>query len=108
MIEAGGELGRRKQPNARGGEFQGERQPIESPADLANVRGVVVIEGEVGVARLCAVYKHGHRVVALELDGRGRTETPGTSSGRTTNSRSAARRVGSRLVTITREPRARR
>ena len=77
MIEASGEIRWRQQPNACGGELQRERQPVQPPADLGDVRGVVLIDDEVRGAGSGAVDEHRHRGETLELNRRARSRDAG-------------------------------
>ena len=47
-VEAGDELGRGEEPDARGRELERQRQAVEPPADLADVRRAAGIEHEAG------------------------------------------------------------
>ena len=55
LRQAGQQCRRRQDPNARGGELEGQRQPIESVADGGHVLDVGVAQGEVGLDGLGAL-----------------------------------------------------
>ena len=98
---------RRQQPHARRGELDGERQPVEPPAELGDGPGVAAVEREVGHQRPGAADEQRHRGVAGELaraaaGSRDRAARAAAAAGR-------ARRAGaatSRLVASTLSPAA--
>ena len=82
-VQAFGDLGRRQQPAAGGGQLDRQRQPVDAPADLRDRGGVAVAELEVGIVRSRALDEQRDRV-----DGRQRLEVlerrgSGSASGET-------------------------
>ena len=101
VVEPPRDPARAEEPDARGGELDRERQPVEPPDDLRHVGGVVGGEREVRA--------DGHRPLHEQPHGLGRPDlgdstvepSGGRASGGTGNSCSPAIRSGARLDTIT-------
>jgi hypothetical protein len=80
VIQALGDLVGRQQPAARSSQLDGQRQPIDAPADLRDRRrvGVVQVEVRVAGARSCAEQhdgiRAGQRVRVLGRRARGQRE----------------------------------
>ena len=55
---------RREQPDAGGGQLDGQRQPVQATADLGDGRRVLVGEREVGLTAPRPLDEQGHRRVA--------------------------------------------
>ena len=54
-------------PDPRGGQFDGERQPVEAAADLGDVVKRVVRHGESRIDRACPYYEESHGRIVRQL-----------------------------------------
>ena len=94
----------RKDPHARGGQLDRQRQAIEPPADGGDVRRGCFGESEIGLDRLRALDEQADRRSTREALPGGSPRawrSVGSDNGGTGSSRSPAIRSGSRLVTST-------
>ena len=103
-LQAGEDGLRWEESDARRGQLDGERQAVQSTADLGHRRGILVVEGEFGLDGVGALDEEAHGGILGELldweAACGRL-----ASGGTAYSRSARRWSASRLETSTFRPR---
>jgi hypothetical protein len=66
-VEAGGKFGRSQQLAASGGELERQRQAVQPPADLGDMRRGALVQDKPGIPGTDAVEEHRHAAEAIEV-----------------------------------------